>query len=378
MCRIASLFLLQRLIGSMSRDACYVNNIEMWALIKFFFLQGKALKEIHAILTETLGEHAPSYATVKNWVAQYKHGNFSTCGAPCPGRPKTVTTPEITDQIHKLFLEYCQISAKSIAEQQGISHEQHGSIIHEDLDMWKLSAKWVPKCLNVDQKHQWCQSSEQLLEFFWRDQHDFLSQLVTMDETWFYHYDPETKQQSMEWWHSDSPRPKKFQVQKSSGKVLALIFWDQDGILLIDYLPKGQTINVEYYSSLLVQLKDTLKEKRHRKVTKGVLFLHNNASAHWALATQKKLDYLGLECLDHPPYSLDLAPTDYHLFPGLKKQLKGCHFLSDVEVIAATETWLDGQLPDFFLVACDSYSNGLRSVLSVMRSTLNKSRVWSL
>jgi len=127
-------------------------------------------------------------------------------------------------------------------------------------------------------------------------------------------------------------------VQKSSGKVLALIFWDQDGILLIDYLPKGQTINVEYYSSLLVQLKDTLKEKRHRKVTKGVLFLHNNASAHWALATQKKLDYLGLECLDHPPYSLDLAPTDYHLFPGLKKQLKGCHFLSDVEVIAATET----------------------------------------
>ena len=68
-------------------------------------LQGKAPKEIHAILTETLGEHAPSYATVKNWVAQFKRGDFSTCDAPCPGRPKTVTTPEFIDQIHELMLE---------------------------------------------------------------------------------------------------------------------------------------------------------------------------------------------------------------------------------------------------------------------------------
>jgi len=66
-----------------------------------------------------------------------------------------------------------------------------------------------------------------------------------MDETWLYHYDPETKQQSMEWQHSGSPRPKKFRVQKSAGKVLASIFWDQDGILLIDYLPNGHTINAE-------------------------------------------------------------------------------------------------------------------------------------
>jgi len=90
------------------------------------------------------------------------------------------------------------------------------------------------------------------LEFFRRDPNDFLSLLVTMDETWF---DPETKQQSMEWRHSGSPRPapKKIRVQKSAGKVLASIVWDQDGILLNDYLPKGQTINAEYYSSLLVQ-----------------------------------------------------------------------------------------------------------------------------
>jgi len=95
-CRIASLFLLQKLKGNVSGDARNFNNIETRALTKFFFsLQGKAPKEIHVIQTETLGEHAPSYATVKNWVAQFKRGDFSTCDAPRPGRHKTVTTSEI-------------------------------------------------------------------------------------------------------------------------------------------------------------------------------------------------------------------------------------------------------------------------------------------
>jgi len=111
-----------------------------------------------------------------------------------------------------------RISFKSTAEQLGISRERVGSIIHEDLDMRKLSAKWAPKCLNADQKRQNCQSPEQLLEFFRREPNDFLSRLVTMNETWFYHYDPETKQQSLEWRHSGSPGPQNFRVKKSAEK----------------------------------------------------------------------------------------------------------------------------------------------------------------
>ena len=129
----------------MSGDAHDFNNIQTQAVIKFFFLQGKALKEIHAILTETLRKHAPSYATVKNLVAQFKLCDFSTCDAPRPGQPKTVTTQEIVNQTQELMLEDGRLSAKSIAEQLDISSERVGSIIHEDLNMRKLSAKWVPK-----------------------------------------------------------------------------------------------------------------------------------------------------------------------------------------------------------------------------------------
>jgi len=284
MCRIASLFLLQRLKGSMSGNPHDFNNIETWAVIKSPpAKQGTKGNSCHSDRnirgTYTIVCHCQKLdGPVQMWwfFHLWCSSSWTTQNSDHPwdywsnsranlGRPP----------------DFGHIST----EQLGILRERVGSIIHEDLDMRKFSVKWVPKCLNADQKRQWCQSSEQLLEFLRRDPNDFLSQLVTMDETWLYHYDPETKKQSVEWQHSGSPHPKKFWVQKSAGKVLASIFWDQDGILLIDYLLKGQTINAEYYSSLLMQLKDILKEKCHGKVTKRVLFLHNSALAHQALAT---------------------------------------------------------------------------------------------
>jgi len=177
-------------------------------------------------------------------VAQFKRGDFFACDAPRPGRPKIVVTPEIIYQIHEIILEDRRISAKSISEQLGISHERVGSVNHEDVDMRKLSANWAPKFLNAAQEVNGA-SRLSNFRFFRRDPNDFLSRLVTMDETWLYHFDPETKKQSMEWRHKGSPHPKKFRVQKSPGSVLVSIFWNQDGILLIDYLPKGQTINAE-------------------------------------------------------------------------------------------------------------------------------------
>ena len=130
------------------------------------------------------------------------------------------------------------------------------------------------------------------MEFFLLDPNDFLSRLVTMDETWLFCNNSDTKQQSMEWRHRGSPGPKKFRVQNPLENFSPRFFWHQDGILPIDYLPKDPTINTEYYSSLLVQLKDILKKKRRGKFTKVVFFLHENAPAHQALANQKKLVYL--------------------------------------------------------------------------------------
>ena len=274
--------------------------------------------------------------SVKNWVAQFKRGDFSTCDVPHPGQPRTATTPEIIYQIHEPLLEDSRILAKSIAEQLGIPREQVGSIIHEDLDMRRLSAKWVLKCLNVDQKRQQCQPSEQMLEFFRRNPNDFLSWLVSMDETWLYHYDTETKQQSMEWRHSGSPHPKKFRVQKSTGKVLASILRDQDDILLIDYLPKGQTINTEYYLTLLVKLKDILKEKH--QVHQGGLVLARQCPGSPGTCNPEENGLPVLQLSWSPTLFSGSGPVGLPPVPWTEKTIEKSPFLSDVEVIAATET----------------------------------------
>ena len=193
MCRIASLSLLQRLKESMSGDARDFNNMETRAVIIFFLArQGAEVNSRHYY--RNIRRTCIIVCHRQKLGGLVKRGDFSTCDAPSPVRPKTVNISEIIDQIHELILEDRRISAKSIAEQQSISLEPVGSIIHGDLDMQKLSAKWVPKCLNADHKRQPCQSSEQLLEFFRCDRNDFLSRLVTMDETWLYYCDPETNQ----------------------------------------------------------------------------------------------------------------------------------------------------------------------------------------
>ena len=132
--------------------------------------------------------------------------------------------------------------------------------------------------------------------------------------------------------YNSSSRSKISECKNPLLKFSCRYFWDQDGVLFSDYLPKGQTINVEYCPSLLVHLEEILKEKRLGKFIKCVLFLHDNPPAHRTHTTYKKLPKLGFHYLDHPPYSPDLALSDYHLFPWPKKQLKVRHYSSNSEV----------------------------------------------
>ena len=134
-----------------------------------------------------------------------------------------------------------------------------------------------------------------------------------------------TRRQSNNQWRGGiavHPTPRNCECKNLLERFSPRFFGIKTAFSTLITFQKGQTISTEYYSSLLVQLKDILKEKRRWKVTKGLLFLHDNAPAHRALATQKKLVYLSFQCLDRPPYSPDLVPSDYHLYPGLKKTIE--------------------------------------------------------
>jgi transposase len=110
---------------------------------------------------------------------------------------------------------------------------------------------------------------------------------------------------------------------------MALVFWDAEGILLIDYLEKGKTITGEYYSNLLTRLDEKNREKRPSLQKKKIIFHQDNAPTHKSDLAMEKLRDLYYELLEHPPCSLDLAPSDFCLFPKLKLFLAGQRFSSN-------------------------------------------------
>ena len=130
---------------------------------------------------------------------------------------------------------------------------------------------------------------------------------------------------------------------------MATIFWDSHGIILIDYLQKGKTTTGEYHASLLDRFDAILKERRPHMAKKKVLFHHDNASVYTSAIATAKLFDLRYEILPHPPYSPDLAPSDYFLFPNMKTWLGGKRFSSNEEIIAATNEYFEGFDKNYFL-----------------------------
>jgi len=118
------------------------------------------------------------------------------------------------------------------------------------------------------------------LELLTEDPEHFFQRLVTGDETWVYHRDPESKMESMQWKHKTSPTSKKFRVEKSAGKVMATVFWDKKGLLLLEFMPQKTTITGQTYADTITALREAIKEKRRGKLSADVLLPYDNAPVH--------------------------------------------------------------------------------------------------
>lgn len=334
-----------------------MDKIEARAVIRYLFLKGKNNEEIKTELDAVYGEPTPSLSTIKYWTAEFRRGRTSLTDEERSGRPKEVTTPEMVDEIHGLVIDDRRVKVREIAEAVGISHERVENILHEYLGMRKLAARWVPRLLSDGNKHDRVTTSKECLEMFKRNPKDFLRRFVTVDETWIHYNTPETKEQSKQWTSPGELNPRKAKVRLSANKVMATVFWNTQGIVHIDYLEKGKTITGEYYAELLERFDADLKQKRPHLEKKKVLFHQDNAPAHKSAIAMEKLQGLGYKLLPHPPYSPDLAPSDYYLFPNLKKWLGGKRFESNDEVITETNAYFEGLDQSYYLEGIKKLEN---------------------
>ncbi|GFR96971.1 histone-lysine N-methyltransferase SETMAR [Elysia marginata] len=193
-------------------------------------------------------------------------------------------------------------------------------------------------------KLQRVQICRELFAKFDEDGEDFLRQIVTGDESWVHHYDPESKQNSKKYRHKTSPCPKKFKVFSSARKVLLTIFWDSEGVAHTEFLEQGNTMNSTKYMNTLEKLKVRLRRVRSEKVS---IIHHDNTRPYTSVETLRALDRLGLWTLPHPPYSPNVASSDFFLSPKLKNYLKGNRYETDEDVKNAVLSWCRDKTADF-------------------------------
>ena len=99
------------------------------------------------------------------------------------------------------------------------------------------------------------------------------------------------------------------------------VWWGIKGVIYWELLPTGTTVTADIYCQQLDRVAEKLQGKQDR-----VYFLHDNARPHIAKSSHEKLLKLGWVVIPHPPYSPDLAPTDYHLFRSLADHLRDKKF----------------------------------------------------
>ena len=203
------------------------------------------IQEIHGELADVYGSSAPFYARVNFWVGEFKRGRTPLEDEARSGSPLDATDKEMCKKVWDLVYSDRRIQVEEIAQALGISHGRVSTILHDRLGMRKLTACWIPKSLSDEQMATRASVCSALLKHF-RSKDDFLLRLVTVDETWVHYYEPENKAQPSVG-RAGSLRPKKFKTQPSAGKVMATVFWDAKGVIILDFLPKRSTITRVYY-----------------------------------------------------------------------------------------------------------------------------------
>lgn len=306
------------------------------AIIFYNFRRGLSQQQCVDEIHSTFGDEAPSQATVYRWYTEFNRGRSSLKDEPHEGGPKLVVVPQNIDAVRKMIEEDRHVTYREIEACLGISSHSIHTILHEHLAVKKVCSRWIPHKLTDAQKEArvvWCR---QMLKKYDRGASKSVNHIYTGDESWIYAYEPETKQQSTVWVFQNEENPTKVTRARSTSKQMVACFFGRNGHVATVPLEDRKTVNSEWYTTIcLPEVFGEIRKNNHRR---PIILHHDNASSHTSHQTTDYLTDQKIELMGHPPYSPDLAPNDFFLFPSVKKQLRGQRFLSPEEAVDAFKT----------------------------------------
>ena len=290
--------------------------------------QGKTQNETFRLLQEVYGTESLSRSTCRRWYLRVKLGDKSGEDLSCPGRCSTARTLANVRAVDEVVqcdrcATICQVAAE-VNLSKGSVH----SILRDDLQMKKKAPKFVPHMLTQAQKDLCVEVCRQNLKEM-KANPNLLASVITGDESWFSVLEPEQKQQSLQWTEKDACRPKKALRSHQARKTMMEVFFDQDGIVHLEFLPPKMIVTAKVYIGILARLREAIRRKRPKLWEQNSFqLLHDNAPAHTATPTFAAMVETSMKVLQHPPYSPDLVPADFWFFPYLKAQIRGKIFRS--------------------------------------------------
>jgi len=309
-------------------------------VLLYFFNVKKSAVESHRLLVEAYGEAALSETMCHDWFRRFKSGDFDVEDKEHDGRPKLVEDAELEALLGE---DLCQ-TQEELAESLRIAQSTI-SMRLKALGMIQIQGNWVPyelKPRDLERRFFIC---EQLLQR--QKRKDFLHRIVTGDEKWIYYDNPKRIKSCNKPSHASTSTAK---PNIHGSKLMLCIWWDQQGVVYYELLQPNETITEDRYRLQLMRLSRALKKKRpqYERRHDKVIFQHDNARPHVAQAVKTYLETLKWEILPHPPYSPDLAPSDYHLFRSMRHVLPEEKFSSYENTKKWVDLWIASKDSDFF------------------------------
>ena len=198
---------------------------------------------------------------------------------------------------------------QEIEELSGIQSSSVLKILREKLGLCKICAHWLPHLLTDEQKQSRVRLASQVIEKYGKCDPRRLKEIVTGNETWIYHFQPDSKAKNKVWVSSEGNRPVIARRCKTSIRMLYAIFFDSKGPVLQIPVPKGSSVTGKFYrESVLTQLVHFYQKCRTCTGVRGIKLLHDNTPAHKSATVQEYLKESGLDVFNHPLYSPDLSP----------------------------------------------------------------------
>lgn len=290
------------------------------------FKQGRTPAESHRALCKAFGDDVLSERQCRTWFQRFRDGDESLEDEKRGNPPQIVDNDELKNAIES---DPCQ-TTRELAELFDCDHTTILRHLHA-IGKTNRCGKWVPHQLSDANKAARATMA------------GILDSIVTADEKWICYDNTTRKRQWLDAGEPPKPTPK---PNIHGKKVMLCIWWNSKGLVYFEVLDSGQRVTADLYKAQLSRVDQALRRQGNNTAT--TKFLHDNARPHTAKITQQKIEELGWEVLPHPPYSPDLAPSDYHLFRSMQHSLAEKKFKNREEVEIWVSNFFESQLPEFF------------------------------